>query len=44
VKPCYFPPNLFPSYCAPKSTPDEDKTKGKWVMVPRDLNIKSGLW
>ena len=28
----------------PKTTPEEDKTKGKWVMVPRDLNIRSGIW
>ena len=44
MKGCYFPPALFPSTCAPKTTPEEDKTKGKWVAVKPDLNAKSGLW
>ncbi|OCF33844.1 hypothetical protein I316_04556 [Kwoniella heveanensis BCC8398] len=44
VKPCYFPPYLFPSYCAPKTTPELDKAKGKWVVVDRDLNLRTGLW
>jgi hypothetical protein len=44
VKPCYFPPYLFPSYCAPETTPELDKTKGKWVIVERDFNIRSGIW
>ncbi|WWD21674.1 hypothetical protein CI109_106160 [Kwoniella shandongensis] len=44
VKPCYFPPYLFPSYCAPETTPELDKAKGKWVIVEKDLNLKTGLW
>ncbi|WVF69590.1 hypothetical protein IAT40_004368 [Kwoniella sp. CBS 6097] len=44
VKPCYFPPYLFPSYCAPETTPELDKAKGKWVVVERDLNLRTGLW
>ncbi|WVR04789.1 hypothetical protein IAU60_001801 [Kwoniella sp. DSM 27419] len=44
VKPCYFPPSMFPSYCAPDTTPELDKTKGKWVIVERDLNLRTGLW
>ncbi|GFZ47944.1 LOW QUALITY PROTEIN: hypothetical protein JCM24511_05691 [Saitozyma sp. JCM 24511] len=43
VKPCYFPPWLFPSYCAPETTPDLDKNKGKWVIVEKDLNVRTGL-
>ncbi|KAG8888128.1 hypothetical protein FRB98_008320 [Tulasnella sp. 332] len=41
VRPCYFPQLAD---CAPKSTPEEDATKGKWVKVGPDLNQKSGLW
>lgn len=44
VKACYFPPYLFGSYCAPETTGDLDKTKGKWVIVEKDLNIRTGLW
>ncbi|WVQ75858.1 hypothetical protein IAR50_005491 [Cryptococcus sp. DSM 104548] len=44
VKPCYFPPWLFPTYCAPETTPQLDKTKGKWVIVERDLNARTGIW
>nr|XP_019008286.1 uncharacterized protein I206_06841 [Kwoniella pini CBS 10737]OCF47067.1 hypothetical protein I206_06841 [Kwoniella pini CBS 10737] len=44
VKPCYFPPYLFPSYCAPETTPELDKLKGKWVIVERDMNLRTGLW
>ncbi|WVQ98259.1 hypothetical protein IAU59_005382 [Kwoniella sp. CBS 9459] len=44
VRPCYFPPYLFPSYCAPETTPELDKAKGKWVVVERDLNLRTGLW
>ncbi|ODO07841.1 hypothetical protein I350_03420 [Cryptococcus amylolentus CBS 6273] len=44
VKPCYFPPWLFPTYCAPETTPQLDKSKGKWVIVERDLNARTGIW
>ncbi|KAK4685487.1 hypothetical protein P7C73_g4662, partial [Tremellales sp. Uapishka_1] len=44
VKPCYFPPYLFGSYCAPETTPELDKTKGKWVILEKDLNLRTGLW
>ncbi|EIW71023.1 hypothetical protein M231_07534 [Tremella mesenterica] len=44
VRPCYFPPYLFGSYCAPETTGELDKTKGKWVIVEKDLNIRTGLW
>lgn len=44
VKSCYFPPEIFPSFCAPETTPELDKTKGKWVIVEKDLNVRSGLW
>ncbi|KAG9037463.1 hypothetical protein FRB95_005402 [Tulasnella sp. JGI-2019a] len=41
IRPCYFPQL---ANCAPKSTPEEDATKGKWVKVGPDLNQKTGLW
>lgn len=44
VHACYFPPYLLPSYCEPPSTPEEDKAKGKWVMIPKDLNLRTGIW
>ncbi|ORY21337.1 Metallo-dependent phosphatase-like protein [Naematelia encephala] len=44
IKSCYFPPSLLPSYCAPQTTGELDKTKGKWVIVEKDLNLRSGLW
>jgi hypothetical protein len=44
VHACYFPPYLMPSYCEPPSTPEEDKTKGKWVMVTKDMNLRTGIW
>jgi hypothetical protein len=28
----------------PPSTPEEDKAKGKWVMVTKDLNLRTGIW
>lgn len=42
--PCMLPPWIYPSMCGPKTTPQEDKTLGKWVRVERDLNWKTGLW
>ncbi|KAL7419143.1 Phosphatase dcr2 [Cryptotrichosporon argae] len=44
IKSCYFPPHLFASYCAPGSTPQLDRDRGRWVVVERDLNLKTGLW
>lgn len=44
VMPCFFPPWIYPRLCSPPTTPEEDKLKGRWVRVERDLNVKSGLW
>jgi len=30
--------------CAPSSSSSENAIKGKWVRVPRDLNLQSGMW
>jgi hypothetical protein len=30
--------------CSPETTPELDKQKGKWVIVEKDLNLRSGLW
>ncbi|THH09733.1 hypothetical protein EW145_g1812 [Phellinidium pouzarii] len=40
---CIFPPTMA-SLCSPKSTPEQDAIKGKWVRVERDLNKMSGIW
>jgi len=44
VMPCFFPPWIYPRLCSPPTTPEQDKLKGRWVRVERDLNVKSGLW
>lgn len=44
VRSCYLPAWLSPTSCKPPSTPEEDKLKGRWVRVERDLNAKTGLW
>lgn len=44
VSSCYLSPNLFPALCQPPSTPTDDKLKGKWVRVEKDLNIRTGIW
>ena len=30
--------------CAPSSSTSDDAIKGKWVRVPRDINLQSGMW
>lgn len=30
--------------CAPSSSTTDNAIKGKWVRVPRDLNLQSGMW
>ncbi len=30
--------------CAPASSQSEDAIQGKWVRVPRNLNIETGMW
>lgn len=41
---CWYPPWIYPQLCAPATTGEEDKLKGKWVRVERDLNLKRGMW
>jgi hypothetical protein len=40
---CMFDLTLF-DLCAPSSSTSDDAIKGKWVRVPRDLNLQSGMW
>lgn len=37
-------PQALAYLCYPKSSPEADAIKGKWVRVDRDLNMMSGLW
>ncbi|PAV20053.1 Metallo-dependent phosphatase [Pyrrhoderma noxium] len=37
-------PTSMTSLCYPKTTPEADAIKGKWVRVDRDLNAMSGIW
>ncbi|KAF5316200.1 hypothetical protein D9619_006271 [Psilocybe cf. subviscida] len=39
---CMVQPEVAGDLCAPKSTSEEDAVKGKWVRVPRDLNLEAG--
>lgn len=39
---CLLSPNVL-TYCQPKTTPEEDKAKGQWVLVNNDLNHRTGL-
>ncbi|KAG8961718.1 hypothetical protein FRC03_005045, partial [Tulasnella sp. 419] len=43
IMPCLVPPSLG-DFCNPRTTPEEDALKGKWVRVEKDLNVKTGLW
>ena len=43
IEKCLYPSALS-SLCYPKTTPEQDAIKGKWVRVERDLNAQSGLW
>ncbi|KAG8919269.1 hypothetical protein FRC01_001369, partial [Tulasnella sp. 417] len=44
IRPCLVSPSIAGDICAPKSTPEEDALKGKWVRVGKDLNIMTGMW
>lgn len=39
---CMMQPEVAGDLCAPKSTSEEDAVRGKWVRVPRDLNLEAG--
>lgn len=39
---CLAPPHIFGDLCAPHSTVEQDAIKGKWVRVPRNLNLEMG--
>ncbi|KAL5537002.1 DCR2 [Sanghuangporus sanghuang] len=43
IEKCMFPQALA-YLCYPKTSPEADAIKGKWVRVERDLNMMSGLW
>ncbi|KAF8956921.1 Metallo-dependent phosphatase-like protein [Flammula alnicola] len=39
---CLIDPDIGGDYCAPDSTSEQDGIKGKWVRVPRNLNLEGG--
>ncbi|KAF8636425.1 hypothetical protein AX17_003607 [Amanita inopinata Kibby_2008] len=39
---CLANPDIFGELCAPPSTSEQDAIKGKWVRVPRNLNLEGG--
>jgi hypothetical protein len=43
IRPCLIFPALV-SYCDPRTSPEDDALKGRWVRVERDLNEKTGRW
>jgi hypothetical protein len=30
--------------CTPSSSDSDNAIKGKWVRIPRDLNLQAGMW
>ncbi|KAI0259375.1 Metallo-dependent phosphatase-like protein [Gloeopeniophorella convolvens] len=40
---CMFDLSMI-DMCAPSSSASDDALKGKWVRVPRDLNLQGGMW
>jgi hypothetical protein len=40
---CMFDMSMM-DICAPPHTVADDAIKGKWVRVPRDLNLQNGMW
>lgn len=44
---CFTDPEVAGDLCGPDTTVEEDAIKGKWVLVPRNLNTEGGylsLW
>ncbi|KDR80533.1 hypothetical protein GALMADRAFT_90903 [Galerina marginata CBS 339.88] len=39
---CVIDPDIGGDICAPDSTSEQDAIKGKWVRVPRNLNLEGG--
>ncbi|PPQ90772.1 hypothetical protein CVT25_010161 [Psilocybe cyanescens] len=39
---CIIDPDIGGDVCAPDSTSEQDAIKGKWVRVPRNLNLEGG--
>lgn len=37
-------PPYWAHLCFPKTTVEQDATKGKWVRVGKNINAQSGLW
>jgi hypothetical protein len=37
---CVVNPHFGGDFCAPDSTIEQDAIKGKWVRVPRNLNLE----
>ncbi|KAG5647444.1 hypothetical protein DXG03_009374 [Asterophora parasitica] len=40
---CMLDPSFGMDLCAPKSSPEQDAIRGKWVRVKRDLNLQGGV-
>ncbi|KAJ3496764.1 hypothetical protein NLJ89_g10439 [Agrocybe chaxingu] len=39
---CFLDPDIGGDLCAPHSTSEQDSIRGKWVRVPRNLNLEGG--
>lgn len=39
---CVINPDIGGDVCAPESNSEQDAIKGKWVRVPRNLNLEGG--
>ena len=39
----WYAESIAGDLCAPSTTKEDDAYKGKWVRIPRNLNMQSGL-
>ena len=41
---CFIDPAVVQGMCAPDSTSEQDAMKGRWVRIPRNLNMEASIF
>ena len=41
---CFVDPAMVAGMCEPHSTSEQDATKGRWVRIPRNLNMEASVF
>jgi hypothetical protein len=41
---CFMDPAVVVGMCEPQSTSEDDSTKGRWVRIPRNLNMEASIF